>query len=269
MNLISIEEQLKMLDKMITKAENSLKKAPKGFVNVECNRGADQYYYKESLSEKRGKYLPKEKRALAAALVQRDYDKAFLAAANKEKRILLQFKKHGGERNISFLYTSLNDVYERAVSGRKKLIKPYLLTNDQFVKEWESVEYQGLQFAVGAQEIFSEKGERVRSKSEKMIADKLFLMKIPYRYEYPLDIGRRNLIYPDFTILDIRERRTVIFEHFGMMQDSQYAYDALNKIRNYQKAGFKVGENFLYTMESQDSPLDMRMFEKMMRDRFL
>ena len=268
MNLVSIDEQLKMLDKMIAKAENSLKRAPKGIVNVECNRGVDQYFYKESPTERRGKYLTKDSRALAAALVQRDYDKAFLIVARTEKRKLLQTAKYGGERNVSHLYANLSAVYEHSVKGRRKLIKPYFMPDEQFVKNWEEEEYQGIPFTIGMPEIFSEKGERVRSKSEKMIADKLFLMKIPYRYEYPVDIGRVYPVYPDFTILDIRERRQVIFEHFGMMQDNDYACGAMDKIRDYQKAGFQVGVNFLFTMESQDRPLDMREFERMMEARF-
>ena len=106
------------------------------------------------------------------------------------------------------------------MKGRRKLIRPYLLPDEQFVKAWEEEENQDLPFSPGTAEIYSERGERVRSKSEKMIADKLFLMKIPYRYEFPLDIGRIYPVYPDFTLLDIRERRPVIFEHFGMMQDN-------------------------------------------------
>ncbi len=269
MNLVSPDEQLKMLDKMIGKAESSLKKAPKGFVIVQLNHGCNQYFYKENQSERSGRYLPKDKEALAAALVQRDYDKAFLAAAYREKKRMLQIKKYGGGRNVSVLFSELSKVYEQAVAGRKRLIKPYLLTNDQFRKQWEDEEYQGSSYPFGTQEIYSEKGERVRSKSEKMIADKLLLMNIPYRYEYPLDIGRRNPVYPDFTILDMKERKSVIYEHFGKMQDSQYAADALNKINDYKKAGFRIGLDFLFTMESQDSPINMRLFEKMITERFL
>lgn len=268
MAYLGVEEQLKMLDALTAKAEASLKKAPKGILNVMHSHGRSQYFLKESPSERPGKYLSKKEMGLAAALVQRDYDREFLAAAADVKKRLLELQEFGAERNISFFYAELAAVCEHASPARQALIKPYVQPLDDFIKEWESFEYKGLSFSEDAPEIYSERGERVRSKSEKMIADKLYLMKIPYRYECPLDIGRNALVYPDFTILDVRERREVIYEHFGMMQDSKYAYDTLNKIADYQRTGYYVGDDFLFTMESTNSPLNMRLFEKMIRDRF-
>lgn len=264
---VHIDEQIKMLDVLIAKAERSIRKSPEGIVNVVRCHGSNQYYYKEQSSEPHGKYIPKRNIELAAALVQRDYAREFLTAAAAERKSLLQMKKAGCERHVSFLYEHLSKIYEESIEGRRVLIQPYLLTDEQYIKKWESLEYQGLLFSEGAPEIFSEKGERVRSKSEKMIADKLALMKIPYRYECPLDAGRSYCYYPDFTILDIRERKTIIYEHFGMMQDEKYARDALNKIKDYQKAGLRRGENFIFTMESSDCPLDMRLFERMLTER--
>lgn len=264
---VHINEQLKILDAMIAKAEASLRKGPKGIINVVRCHGTNQYYYKNASSEAHGKYMSKKNIALAAALVQRDYDREFVAAAGAERKKLLQMKKNGCERNISLLYECLSKIYENSIEGRRVLIKPYLLPDEQYVQKWEAFEYQGLSFSADAPEIFSEKGERVRSKSEKMIADKLALMKIPYRYECPLNVGKDYSYYPDFTILDMRERKTIIYEHFGMMQDEKYARDALCKIRDYQKAGLRKGENFIFTMESKDCPLDMRLFERMLRER--
>ena len=268
MTTVTIDEQIKTLEQLVAKAQASERRAPAGIINVMHTHGRNQYLLKESPQERPGKYLAKDKLPLAAALVQRDYDREFICAASAIKKKLLQIKKSGCERNISFLYAALADIYERSAPGRKALIKPYVLPDALYIKEWEGMAYRGLSFSEDAPEIYSERGERVRSKSEKMIADKLLLMKLPYRYECPANIERRHPVYPDFTILDVSERRAVIYEHFGMMQDEDYARDALLKIRDYQKAGFQVGRDFLYTMESSDCPLNMRNFEKMMRDRF-
>ena len=51
------------------------------------------------------------------------------------------------------------------------------------------------------QEIYTERGERVRSKSEKIIADKLFLQNIPYHYERPIYLKGFGMVYPDFCCL--------------------------------------------------------------------
>lgn len=265
---VFIEEQLKMLNELEAKVKASLKKTPEGILNVIHSGGRNQYYLKLSASERHGKYLPKKEIHLAAGLAQRDYDREFLAAVDNVRKRLGRIRELGAERNISRLFDELAAVYEHTYEARRVLIRPYVKPLDLFVKEWEGYSYAGLSFSEDAPEIFTERGERVRSKSEKMIADKLLLMKIPYRYECPLDIGRNGPVYPDFTILDVRDRREVVYEHFGMMQDSKYACDALNKIVDYQRAGYSVGENFLFTMESTSCPLNMRMFEKMIRERF-
>ena len=51
-------------------------------------------------------------------------------------------------------------------------------------------------------EYYTIKGERVRSKSEKIIADELYRYQIPYKYEFPLTLATHNRniqLYPDFT----------------------------------------------------------------------
>lgn len=266
---VRTEEQLRIIEKLAARAEASLQKGPEGYVNVVRSNGRTQYYFKELKSERHGKYIPKANMALAAALVQKEYDEDFLEAAEKQRRLLLKMKEEGTVRSVSFLYGALANVYDQAADGRRKLIKPYVLPDEQFVKEWEGVKYEGLSFFEDTPEFYSRRGERVRSKSEILIADKLCTLGLPYRYEYPLYLGRQTPVYPDFTILDVGERKTVVYEHFGMMQDEKYARDALSKIKEYEKAGYLIGENFLFTMESADCPLDMRLFERRMRARFL
>ena len=56
-------------------------------------------------------------------------------------------------------------------------------------------------------EYYTYKGERVRSKSEMIIANELFRNNIPYKYELPIELENWNkkvTIYPDFTVLNKR-----------------------------------------------------------------
>ena len=48
----------------------------------------------------------------------------------------------------------------------------------------------------------TERGDLVRSKSELVIADKLFARGIDYGYEQPLELEGGRIRYPDFTITD-------------------------------------------------------------------
>ena len=75
------------------------------------------------------------------------------------------------------------------------------------------------------------KGDRVRSKSEQIIADRLFINNIPYKYEYPIEIN--GIIYhTDFRILRMSDRKELFYEHFGKMGDEQYANDNIRSIRS-------------------------------------
>lgn len=75
-----------------------------------------------------------------------------------------------------------------------------------------------------------EKGERVRSKSEVIIADMLNRKGISYRYEYPVYLKNVGQIYPDFTVLDAIRRREIYWEHLGMMDDPDYAEMAILRV---------------------------------------
>lgn len=87
----------------------------------------------------------------------------------------------------------------------------------------------------GDNAIITEKGEAVRSKSEKIIADKLYMKEIPYVYEQPLYLKGYGYVVPDFKILNVRTKKEYYLEHFGMMDDYEYAKNAIKKIECFQK----------------------------------
>ena len=67
----------------------------------------------------------------------------------------------------------------------------------------------------------TERGEAVRSKSEVIIADKLYRQKLDYHYEAPLELGG-VVKYPDFTIEDDDAGKTYYWEHCGLLTDPAY-----------------------------------------------
>ena len=79
-----------------------------------------------------------------------------------------------------------------------------------------------------------------------MIADKLYMMDIPYKYEYPISLSPYGIIYPDFVVLNVKERKEVIIEHFGMMDNPEYAAGAVQKIDMYIKNGYIPGKKSDY-----------------------
>ena len=126
----------------------------------------------------------------------------------------------------------------------------------------------GKEFSEIAPEFYTTNGERVRSKSEIIIADLLTKEGIPYRYECPIYLIGIGRIYPDFTVLNIRNRKEFLWEHFGMMDDPVYAENAIHKIRLYEQNGFFPGENLILTYESKKTPINQKILMNLI-DKYL
>lgn len=129
-------------------------------------------------------------------------------------------------------------------------------------KRKKSVQYEGKIFEEGTAVIYTNRGERVRSKSEKIIADMLSLKGVPYRYEAPFAMRGIGTVYPDFTVLNINNREELLWEHFGMMDNKEYCVRTLRKIESYQKNGVFLGKNLIVTFETSQYPLETETIER-------
>ena len=76
------------------------------------------------------------------------------------------------------------------------------------------------------------------------------------RYEPEMALGNKT-IYPDFAILLPKCRRIVYYEHFGMIDDPEYAYRAFMKMKTYAENGIMLGFNLVITFETKDRPLSV------------
>ena len=206
-------------------------------------------------------YIPKKNIDLARNLAQRDYDNKLIQEIERRQKILNKFLKEYPEEILEQVYYDINEY-------RKELIHPIIVTDEQYVKMWLSAPFIRKIVGDDVPVILTENGERVRSKSEKMIADKLKNMGIPYRYEAPLRLGRSTVLHPDFTLLNVKERKEVYYEHFGMMDNQEYVDSALKRIEIYEKNGIFPGDRLIFSWETKSMSLNMRLVETMLK-RFL
>jgi hypothetical protein len=103
------------------------------------------------------------------------------------------------------------------------------------------------------------RGDKVRSKSEWIIASMLENAGVPYRYEeiVPLDGRVGVFMHPDFTVLNKRTRQVYYWEHCGMMGERDYMENSfMPKMSEYYNFEFFPGDKILLTFESKDHPLD-------------
>ena len=255
-NTTKIKELLKLRQKQLLQwqkeIKNALEDAPAGTLRV-CKHGnRTQYYHRYEPQDFNGIYIPQKDRSKAKKLAQKDYNKKLLCSIEKE---LLAIQKYFS----SFPEYNAEQVYGHLHPERQKLITPIYEPDDTFISNWESLKYEGKGFYANMPELFTAKGERVRSKSEIIIADLLNKEGIPYRYEYPIYLPGFGTVYPDFTTLNTSNRKEFLWEHFGMMDDPVYIENALLKIATYEQHGFFPGNNLILTYESKQNPINQKI----------
>ena len=246
-----------------------LKNAPKGKLKIVKKRSSVQFYHRQSASDKNGTYLNKKKLLLTKGLAQKRYNLAVEKVLRKQIAVLDDFIEN-------YSGSELAEIYENSVPQLKELITPIILPLKDFVDQWQTVEYQGLPFDDVENEYYTEKGERVRSKSEIIIANALNRAGVPYRYEFPVRIkeGTFNgtkynaVFYPDFYCLNEKTGEEIIWEHFGLMDNPEYVKNAILKIVQYAENGFVCGKNLIYTMESVVCPLNSKFVKRVIEAYF-
>ena len=262
-----LEQEIHQLESNIKFLEKRMEKSPEGRLQIGHCKGCVQYYCfseKSETTKRHGKYIKKENMILAEQLAQKDYD----------KRLLQQLKEK--YRKIKKAYeiyekADCSDVYENLHADRKKLVKPLYISNEEYAKRWQEVTYQKKPFQEGVAEIYTVKGERVRSKSEKILADTFEREGIPYRYEAPVILPKsgNRIIHPDFSLLNVRTRSEYYLEHLGKMDDPEYAANAVRRIEDMGKNGIILGKNLLLTAETMNCPLDIRYVYALIRENLL
>jgi hypothetical protein len=110
----------------------------------------------------------------------------------------------------------------------------------------------------------TERGEKVRSKSEMVLANMFFSKGIPYKYEAGRMIAG-HYIHPDFTLFSKRVGREVIWEHFGLMNDPEYRDNYGWKMKIYAEAGFYPGVNLITSFDDESGGLDAAHLRRIMK----
>lgn len=233
---------------------------PEGTLRVSKSHNRNQYYCYTG-DKKRGTYIPRENEELARRLAQKNYDEKVIRLAEKRVKQIKIFLK-------SFVEDEVDNIYDCEHSIRQRLIKPVFPTNRQKMNEWKSREYIGKDFREDAPLIMTERGERVRSKSEKIMADYFYRCGIEYKYEYPIYLKGMGTVYPDFTFLSRWTGDEIYWEHNGRMDDPAYAEKAVRKIQAHENNGIFSGERLILTYETERNVLSTGKI-KQLTERYL
>ena len=249
------------LEQIIEKTKKRIQNAPDGTLRLSNCRNNIQYYHCTIQGKMNGTYIPKEQMGFIRSIAQKSYDEKIMRLASKRLSQIRKLAKYYGKDEIE-------NVYLREHVERQKLIDPVEPTWEQRVEQWTAREYQRKEFEEGMAVILTQKGERVRSKSEKILADYFYQNGIPYKYEMPLYLKGLGVIHPDFTFLSRRNQKEIYWEHNGRMDDPIYARNAVRKIQAYEENGIYPGEGLIITYETERTILNEKIVKSLV-ERYL
>ena len=266
MNILNeLKGRKEYLEKLKADAEKRLTKLrykgyPKYCLHVYSQK--NQVFVRRTDVEEKEKYLSGNKRYIAEEIAMFDYlNKTIrkIDAELKHVNSLIKLSEKGRPESV----------YESLCDGRQKLVTPIRKTDAQFVQDWLSQPYIGKEFDEDVSEFYTDKNERVRSKSEILIANALAKNGVPYKYECPLTLKGLGLIYPDFTVLNVKRRKVMYWEHLGKMDDVDYVRKNTFRINCYEKNGYFHGDSLITTRETSTLPIDLKLVDQIIKHYFI
>ena len=265
MDIKELEDERTRLTKLLSIAKKDAKKGPEGKLRAKMNNPTPIYFYRQNPSDRNGTYIKSSDRKLAIELAQKGYAEDVIDVVQKRIKWLDKLIASYKEDNLA-------DIYDDYCIARRKLITPYVISDEEYVLQWLEKGMQEACVTASNEDIFEKfimgnsndkemrdnrvfttaKGENVRSKSEVIIADTLARLDIPYIYEKPFYYDDGNSFKPDFTVLNVKRRKEIIIEHFGMIGSEDYMDSFFWKMKKFGKMGILQGDNLLMTFEDKE-----------------
>lgn len=256
--------------------QKQLQKLPPGKLICSRNRTTVKWYQGDGHSKT---YIPKANRTLAEQLALKKYLQQQEQILLQEQAAIAAYLKYSPAGSLSS-----DDPHLLSDPACENLLHSYFSTSKNIpdvsnvsgisdistssAVEWSAASYE--RNPLHPEQLLHKtvSGERVRSKSEAMIAMLLHLNAIPYRYECALSLGSVTL-FPDFTIRHPGTGALYYWEHFGLMDDPAYAKNAGSKLSLYAANGIIPSVHLITTYETKAYPLNAGMIEHLISYYFL
>ncbi|MCR5143819.1 MAG: hypothetical protein K6B67_00760 [Lachnospiraceae bacterium] len=250
------------LEHAINVIEKRQKNQPHGSIRVSSKSNRYQYYLIEEKEDGIGKYIPKKNENTIKKLAQKKYDADVKKEAECEHKLICNMlNKYTPEKIIN--------IYSKSSKGRQMFIDPVISTDEEYKRNWNEIEYEHMMVGEEESEYITNRGEHVRSKSELIIANQLDKYGVPYKYEYPINLGNNITAHADFYCLNVKRRKEIVWEHFGMVDNEEYANNMVRKIISYDKKGYRIGDNFIMSFETLSYPLNTQFINRVIENNLL
>lgn len=254
----TLQSRVKELKKLVSKISKHSALSAEGTINVKIQKNSVRFFCR-----KKGEltYLGADKKDEIRKFCTKLYAIKLKKAAETEASQISQCLKilnQGEDADVEVVYSQLPECIRENTN-------PSIITDDGYAEKWQAEKYQNRWEGRGFK-YETPRGEKVRSKSEWMIASMLADAGVPYRYEETVGLHELygGAFHPDFTVLNKRTRKEYYWEHFGRMDDPKYVEESfMPKIIDYYTFGFIPGEKLLMTFESKDHPFDIMQVRRL------
>lgn len=251
----TVEHELAYQQKLKRKYLKKLKGLPRGALYLNHNKGHDYFFMQ---NEGIRTYLGDASSPEVQQLQQRKYLETAIRQIDVNCEAMSSFLKKYADVDPFTISQTLPKAYQSLPDSC------YDIANRRDLDKWEKAPYKKYD---GFPEQLTKrtlKGEYVRSKSELVIANSLFMNNVPYHYEEVVRLSDK-LYYPDFRLGVRRTGKRKIWEHIGKSSDSDYLRKNTYKLADYLEKGLVIWEDVILTFDDIYGNIDAKLIDDIIK----
>mgnify|MGYP005746852899 FL=1 len=254
----AMRQRSRQLADKLMELDAKISKLPQGSIQVGHSGRYVRWYL---LKDGERTYIPRENRSFAQMMAQKKYLEYLRRDIQFEKKCIDSYltKSETYSKRIPKLLNEHNFI---------ELLENTIETLSVELAEWSNSPFEHNRYKTENLVHQTLSGQLVRSKSESIIASELFLNNIPFRYECILNLGDK-IVFPDFTIRHPVTGQFFYWEHFGMMDNSDYADNTIDKLKSYVAHGIIPSVNLIITYETSNHPITQLKIANVVKEYFL
>jgi len=269
MDILKVRQELDFSRKRLERIENYIENAPPGYLHRTIKNGKPYYERCEPIKKnvrsgtKRRNidYLSNSDFQTIIVLASKSYCKVLRQVLAENERALDYFDRHYKYFPEQTALSKLPDWEAQLITENTNFI-----TEDK-IKQWLAEPCNQNPYKSEQRNIATLRGDCVRSKAERDIADTLFRHSIPYRTDCEVQTSQ-GPIYADFVILHPKTMELYYWEHFGMLDSTNYISKNFDRLARYAAEGILVGERLILTGETSKCSLSTATIEKIIEVYF-
>lgn len=250
-----IIQTIKQIRELLQKAKKEYRSLPEGSLNIRTERGHINYCH--SIDGVRRGITKNE--PLVHQLARKKYLETYINTLEENLAALNKLIKSYHDIDPIMIVDKLKKPLQDLPI---EIYVPYIRKKHK----WMNESFEQSTLLPEEKDQVTARGLWVRSKSEVIIAEKLDIFDVPYRYEQIIRINGRKYA-PDFTVLT--KTGIIYWEHCGKVNDPKYMKRHRWRLAVYESAGIVPWKNLIVTYDDERGGIDSRIIESEIVNKLL